>query len=202
MILAIVESWSFKVPWIVNWIRNFNRNFVFFFFFFKAQFEAFRRRKRNRWILKRKFPQRIYSPLRVSLFPVSLSYLYMSMETFYEEKIIQIFSRTKNSSSTSIVDFLFKLVIVSSPLYLFFVESFVPLLSNNSWKQSVAFTSEMQLQRVKHCQGIFSSIIDSFNLVGYYFSFRKLFLSPISVIFTVTDNKRNNVTRNYYINLW
>lgn len=34
MILAIVESWSFKVPWIVNWIRNFNRNFVFFFFFF------------------------------------------------------------------------------------------------------------------------------------------------------------------------
>lgn len=75
MILAIVESWSFKVPWIVNWIRNFNRNFVFFFFF-KAQFEAFRRRKRNRWILKRKFPQRIYSSFLISRIVILSLYVY------------------------------------------------------------------------------------------------------------------------------
>lgn len=131
MTLAIVESWSFEVPRLIEFVIWGIEISCFFFFFFRddyAQLEIFWRRKRYRWIWKRKFPRRF---IRVSLFSVSLSYLF-SMETFYKEKIIEIFSRTRNSSSRSIVDFLFKLVIVSSLSYLFFVESFVPLLSNNS----------------------------------------------------------------------
>lgn len=113
---------SFEVSWLIEFVIWGIEISCFFFFLetITRNSKYFSRDEGKDIDLFYEFP---YFPYR---------YLISSMKTFYKEKIIRIFSRTKNSFWTSIVDFLFKLVIVGSLLYLFLVESFVPLLSNNS----------------------------------------------------------------------
>lgn len=147
---------SFEVSWLIEFvIWEIEISCFFFSRDDYAQFKVFWRRKRYRFIL------------RVSLFSVSLSYLvyenilqgknYPDIFT-NKEFLLNIYRRFSFQTCYCGLAFVF------IPRWIF-----RSIIVKQLGKQSVAFTSEMQLQRVKHCQGIFSSIIDSFNLSDIIF---------------------------------